>query len=97
MQLKSSKQRLFYSAGTPAYMSPENCVIPADGIDGFAADIWSFGVSLFVFVNLRLPFEELKDETEHDVFKKILQQPLPVVENNSKELTSLLGRLCAKV
>ncbi|KAG9235521.1 BcCMK3, calcium/calmodulin-dependent protein kinase [Amylocarpus encephaloides] len=46
------------SAGSPAFLPPELCVIKHGDISGKAADIWSMGVSLYCLRFGKIPFEK---------------------------------------
>ena len=54
-QILDRDSKLTKTLGTPAYLSPEICA--GEDYDGFAADIWALGVSLYYFVFGKLPFE----------------------------------------
>jgi [calcium/calmodulin-dependent protein kinase] kinase len=45
------------SAGSPAFLPPELCVVRHGDVSGRAADIWSMGVSLYCLRFGRIPFE----------------------------------------
>lgn len=55
--------------GSAAFMAPEMCEGQAE-FSGKAADVWSAGVTLFVFVFGRLPFMA---ETVHLIYQSIAQ------------------------
>ncbi|KAI9799703.1 MAG: hypothetical protein M1825_004438 [Sarcosagium campestre] len=68
---KASEMRIAKSAGSPAFLSPELCIIRNGSISGKAADIWSIGVSLYCLQFGRIPFEkegmlELYDAIKND-------------------------------
>lgn len=46
------------SAGSPAFLPPELCVVKHGDVSGKAADIWSMGVTLYCLRYGRLPFEK---------------------------------------
>nr|Q9Y898.1 RecName: Full=Calcium/calmodulin-dependent protein kinase kinase cmkC; AltName: Full=CaMK kinase C; Short=CaMKK C; AltName: Full=CaMKK alpha/beta homolog [Aspergillus nidulans]AAD38851.1 calcium/calmodulin dependent protein kinase C [Aspergillus nidulans] len=46
------------SAGSPAFLPPELCVVKHGDVSGKAADIWSMGVTLYCLRYGKLPFEE---------------------------------------
>lgn len=72
--------RLDKCSGTPAFVAPEilsivckhlfpNFSSPVRNYDGYAADIWSLGVTLYVLLTGDLPFD---GPTQTDMFQKIL-------------------------
>ncbi|KAK2948547.1 putative Calcium/calmodulin-dependent protein kinase kinase [Blattamonas nauphoetae] len=62
--------------GTPAFIPPEACCIPAQpgGYNPFAADIWSLGVLLFYFMFGQPPYLE---ETVPLTYRRIVEDPIP--------------------
>ena len=48
------ESKLTKTLGTPAFLAPEICA--GDEYDGFAADIWALGVTLYFFIFGKLPF-----------------------------------------
>jgi [calcium/calmodulin-dependent protein kinase] kinase len=59
------------SAGSPAFLPPELCVVGHGDVSGAAADIWSMGVTLYCLLFGRLPFNhrsmmELYEGIKHD-------------------------------
>ncbi|CAG9464730.1 unnamed protein product [Pedinophyceae sp. YPF-701] len=61
------------TVGTPAYIAPE--VLLANEYEGPPADIWSLGVTLYVMLCGRYPFEDPKDPKN---FQKSLQRIVAV-------------------
>lgn len=56
---KSSEMMTAKSAGSPAFLPPELCVVRHGDVSGRAADIWSMGVSLYCLRYGHLPFEHV--------------------------------------
>src|SRR5690554_5087043 len=46
------------SAGSPAFLPPELCVVRHGEVSGRAADIWSMGISLYCLRYGHIPFEK---------------------------------------
>ena len=61
-QLTPDDDKLYNKAGNPNFMAPENFVSQEKGFKGKPTDIWSLGVSIFVYITEILPFnaESLK-------------------------------------
>jgi [calcium/calmodulin-dependent protein kinase] kinase len=79
--------------GTPAYLSPEICA--GEEYDGFAADMWALGVTLFFFMFGKLPFE---GSTVVDLYDNIAEEEVSFPEGQalSIELQDLFLRLLNK-
>lgn len=54
---KHSEMLTAKSAGSPAFLPPELCVVKHGDVSGKAADIWSMGVTLYCLKYGRIPFE----------------------------------------
>ncbi|KAJ3433625.1 cbl-interacting protein kinase [Anaeramoeba flamelloides] len=68
--LKTEKEDLLKTAcGTPNYVAPE--VITGKGYDGQAADIWSCGIILFVFLSGYLPMDDPSLEVLFEMIKNV--------------------------
>jgi len=71
--------------GTPAYMAPE--ILKAKGYEGFAADIWSAGVALYVMLYKEMPFKG------PNLHKVITMGAYKLGEKVSKEGRDLIERM----
>jgi uncharacterized protein (TIGR02145 family) len=66
--------------GTPVYMSPEQ-VRGEKSID-HRSDIYSLGVTLYFTLTGKAPYESA-DESSYEIFTKIVNEPIPSLENNT--------------
>lgn len=55
---KDSEMLTAKSAGSPAFLPPELCVVKHGDISGKSADIWSMGVTLYCLRYGHIPFEK---------------------------------------
>lgn len=62
---EDSKLRI--ACGTPSYMSPE--IVQKRDYNGFAADVWSLGILLYVMVTGTFPF---KGASEKEIMNRIV-------------------------
>lgn len=60
----TEETRLFDSQGTPAFTAPECHIVEPNGYRPKPTDMWSFGVSLFAFVQQIVPFYASGGELE---------------------------------
>ncbi|KAL3481841.1 kinase-like domain-containing protein [Aspergillus californicus] len=70
---KDSSMFTAKSAGSPAFLPPELCVVKHGDVSGKAADIWSMGVTLYCLRYGRLPFEK---QTIFELYEAIKNNPL---------------------
>jgi serine/threonine protein kinase len=77
--------------GTPQYMSPEQCSQDAE-IDS-RSDIYSLGVILYEMLVGHVPFSA---ESPTMVMLKHLQEPVPSVLDERKDLPASIGRVIAR-
>lgn len=54
---KDSEMLTAKSAGSPAFLPPELCVVKHGDVSGRAADIWSMGVTLYCLKYGKIPFQ----------------------------------------
>lgn len=54
---KDQKMMTAKSAGSPAFLPPELCVVRHGDVSGRSADIWSMGISLYCLRFGHIPFE----------------------------------------
>ena len=78
--------------GTPIYMSPEQ--IRGEKSIDHRSDIYSLGVTLFVAVSGKSPYDS-KTESQFDIFNKIVHEPLPEISGNGK-FNTLINKACSK-
>lgn len=85
--------KLTRTLGTPAFLAPEICA--GEEYDGFAADVWALGVTLYSFMFGKLPFE---GSTVVDLYDTIAEKEVefPVGTALSIELQDLFLRLLHK-
>jgi 5'-AMP-activated protein kinase catalytic alpha subunit len=79
---------LHTTCGTPNYVAPE--VLADRGYDGMAADTWSIGVILFVFLAGYLPFDE---PTMSALFRKIQAADFEYPSWFSSEIKEVLNQI----
>ena len=79
---------LHTTCGTPNYVAPE--VLADRGYDGMAADTWSIGVILFVFLAGYLPFDE---PTMSALFRKIQAADFEYPSWFSKDVQDVLNKI----
>ncbi|TVY44800.1 Calcium/calmodulin-dependent protein kinase kinase [Lachnellula occidentalis] len=90
---KSSEMRTAKSAGSPAFLPPELCVMKHGNISGKAADIWSIGVSLYCLRFGRIPFEKTG---VLELYEAIKNDDLEIEPNNEPDFCDLMRRLLDK-
>jgi len=92
-----SRGQLKTTEGTWSFWSPEMCESGSGGYSGYAADVWSIGVILWVMIFGKLPFVE---ETPPELFQAIANKPHEFPETDdfkpSDDVKDLLNRFLTK-
>ncbi|KGO67965.1 Calcium/calmodulin-dependent/calcium-dependent protein kinase [Penicillium italicum] len=81
------------SAGSPAFLPPELCVVKHGVVSGRATDIWSMGVTLYCLRYGRLPFEK---QSIFELYDSIRGDPLVYEEESDEAFKDLIGRILEK-
>ena len=106
--LKSYDELLYDKCGTPMYMAPEIFLNNKRGYNGFPADIWSSGITLYIMLSGALPFnvnnksndelslKGIKKKDHSDLQYQIINFRPKKIKNISKEANDLLNGLLNK-
>ncbi|KAG0156640.1 hypothetical protein PDIDSM_3821 [Penicillium digitatum] len=81
------------SAGSPAFLPPELCVVKHGDVSGRATDIWSMGVTLYCLRYGRLPFEK---QSIFELYDSIRGDLLAYEEESDEVFKDLIGRILEK-
>ncbi|KAF2170992.1 hypothetical protein M409DRAFT_18964 [Zasmidium cellare ATCC 36951] len=90
---KDSDMHTAKSAGSPAFMPPELCVVRHGAVSGKAADIWSMGVTLYCLRYGKIPFEK---SGMLELYESIKNEDVPIEEEQNDEFADLMRRLLEK-
>lgn len=90
---KSEDMKIAKSAGSPAFMAPELCIVQKDGVAGKPADIWSMGVTLYCLRFGHVPFTTSNIIDLHD---SIANHEVEMPTECSPEFIDLLQKLLMK-
>lgn len=90
---KDSDMLTAKSAGSPAFLPPELCVVKHGDVSGKAADIWSMGVTLYCLRYGRLPFEK---ESIFDLYEAIRDDPVECEGETDENFRDLMLRILEK-
>jgi serine/threonine protein kinase len=91
MELPNDDYRITGDQGTLAFLAPETFVY--ETFYPRPLDIWAFGVTLYTYLTLKLPFI---GQSEPELKKTIVNDLLDMPENISSELQDLLSQLFEK-
>ncbi|OQE36246.1 hypothetical protein PENCOP_c012G02036 [Penicillium coprophilum] len=81
------------SAGSPAFLPPELCVVKHGDVSGKATDIWSMGVTLYCLRYGKLPFEK---QSIFELYDSIRGDPLVYEDESDESFKDLIGRILEK-
>lgn len=90
---KSSDMKIAKTAGSPAFMAPELCMVKKEGVYGKPADIWSMGVTLYCLLFGHVPFQK---SNMMELYESIVNDDVPMPDGCSPEARDLLSRLLEK-
>lgn len=85
--------RLSKSAGSPAFMAPELCVVNHGIISGKPADIWSMGVTLYCMKFGCVPYRK---DAVLELYQSIVDDPIPIPPDSDSMFADLISRLLEK-
>ncbi|KAK7952638.1 uncharacterized protein PG986_008366 [Apiospora aurea] len=81
------------SAGSPAFLPPELCIVRHGDVSGKAADIWAMGVTLYCLKYGKLPY---KRDNVLDMYEAIRNDQPEIPEDEEPEFRDLITRLLDK-
>lgn len=90
---KNSEMLTAKSAGSPAFLPPELCVVKHGDISGKAADIWSMGITLFCLKYGRIPFER---PGIFELYEAIRTEEPKLDNENDRNFQDLMFKLLEK-
>ncbi|KAJ5179586.1 hypothetical protein N7492_002796 [Penicillium capsulatum] len=90
---KNSTMFTAKSAGSPAFLPPELCVVRHGDVSGEAADIWSMGVTLYCLRYGKLPFDQ---QNIFDLYESIRNDPVECDEEQDEKFKDLMQRILEK-
>ncbi|KAJ5885716.1 hypothetical protein N7504_011552 [Penicillium tannophilum] len=93
MFAKDSDMYTAKSAGSPAFLPPELCVVKHGDVSGKATDIWSMGVTLYCLRYGKLPFEKA---SIFELYESIRSDPVVCEDEPDERFTDLMSRLLEK-
>lgn len=93
MFAKDSEMYTAKSAGSPAFLPPELCVVKHGDISGKAADIWSMGVTLYCLRYGHIPFEK---QSIFELYESIRNDDFDLGDEQDEDFKDLMHRILEK-
>lgn len=93
MFAKDSEMLTAKSAGSPAFLPPELCVVRHGDVSGRAADIWSMGVTLYCLRYGRIPFQK---QQIFDLYEAIKNDEPDMSNEKDPDFRDLMAKLLEK-
>jgi [calcium/calmodulin-dependent protein kinase] kinase len=93
MFAKDSDMYTAKSAGSPAFIPPELCVVKHGDVSGKAADIWSMGVTLYCLRYGRIPFEK---QSIFELYESIRQDEVNLEGETDEDFIDLMHKILEK-
>ncbi|RAL10094.1 putative calcium/calmodulin dependent protein kinase [Aspergillus homomorphus CBS 101889] len=90
---KDSNMYTAKSAGSPAFLPPELCVVKHGDVSGKAADIWSMGVTLYCLRYGKLPFEK---QSIFELYEAIKNDAVVCEGETDDNFRDLISRILEK-
>lgn len=90
---KDSEMLTAKSAGSPAFLPPELCVVKHGDVSGRAADIWSMGVTLYCLRYGKIPFQH---HQIIDLYESIRTEEPNFDQESNKDFMDLMQRILEK-
>jgi [calcium/calmodulin-dependent protein kinase] kinase len=93
MFAKNSEMYTAKSAGSPAFLPPELCIVKHGDVSGKAADIWSMGVTLYCLRYGRIPFEK---QSIFELYESIRSDEVDLEGETDEDFIDLMRRILEK-
>lgn len=90
---KDSQMLTAKSAGSPAFLPPELCIVKHGDVSGKAADIWSMGVTLYCLRYGSIPFR--KDQI-FDLYNAIKNEDVDLSKESNFDFRDLMTKILEK-
>ena len=87
----TTKAKLTTFCCTPLYMAPK--IILKTPYNGQASDVWALGVSLYILLTRKFPFQ---GDTESQLYRKIVNRKFELPQFASQEGRALIEKMLSK-